>query len=154
MPEPTVEQVLNIDKQPKVNKPSALGSLIAFFLIPPLGVWLLWKEKTFHTTFALLTMILGFGYLLSSLSLFFLGTQFLLIFTALCISAVQVIYSFYLYRRAKRKDYLETSELTILALFVLLVDILVIPALLSWLVIETIRPFFQQTIDPYKDFPI
>lgn len=152
MPEPTVEQVLNIDKQP-VQKPSVLGPIVAFFLLPPLGVYLLWKEKSFHSNLALLTMILGLGYLLSIPALFLISNEFLLIFTAFCISAVQVIYSFYLYRRVKRRGYLETSELTILAVFVLLVDILVLPLLLGWLVIEIIKPLFQQTIDQYKNFP-
>ncbi len=151
MPEPTVEQVINIDKK-LVAKPSALGPIVAFFLLPPLGVYLLWKEKSFHRIFAVLTVLLGFLNLISAVPVAFLGQGSNLIFIIITISLLQVSGSFYFYRKAKKRGYLEETELTVLGLTVLLVDFVVIPLLFGFLFFQTIQPYLEQLLDPYKDF--
>ncbi|HSX58515.1 MAG TPA: hypothetical protein VLE47_04600 [Candidatus Saccharimonadales bacterium] len=158
MAEPTVEEVLKLDpeKVKEKEKHSSLGAIIAFFLFAPLGVYLLWKEKTFHSTFAVLTLIVGLGYLISTVLSFWIGSHYLILATVLFLSCLQVGYSFYLYKKAKKRGFLEVVDLTVLATFVILVDFVIIPILLSWLVVALITPYFNQTLDQnqiYQQFP-
>lgn len=154
MSEPTVEQVLNIDKQITVSKPSALGPIVAFFFLPPLGVYLFSKEKSFHSVFATLILILGFANLFTTIPLFFIGQASNLIFIITTISLLQISGSFYFYRKAKSRGYLEVTELIVLALTVLVVDFVIIPLLFGFLFFQVLQPYLEQNLNPYKDFPI
>lgn len=168
MPEPTVEEVLNIDASKPIPKPSSVAAIVAFWLFAPIGVYLLWKEKTFHHTFALLTLILGvFNFLGYFSILFFLPTlhnlsgamisndqiNYGVTFLILTICLIQILTSFLLRKSAKKKDFLNKLELTTLAAFVLLVDFIIIPLIFGVVIGNIILPFYQRTLDPYKNFP-
>lgn len=169
MPEPTVQQLMNMDKA-SVQKPSATVPIFAFFFLPPLGVYLLWKEKSFHKVFALLSLILGIANTFSALSIYLavipkLGElyselnlpdqtnpAYIIIYGVLSIG--QVIVSFYFLNEAKKKSFLETWELVTLAILTLLVDFVVLPVIIAVVVLNIILPIYQQNLDPYQSFPV
>lgn len=170
MPEPTVEQLMNMDKVP-VRKPSALGPIIAFFLMPPWGIYLLWKEKNFHSLFALLSAIFGVLNLLtcwsmttfvgSGLDAIFSQLQFksnsistFPLFIGMFLSVVQIAASVYYWRKGKSRGQLLTFELITLTVFVLLIDIVVVPVLIGIVVFNAATPVIQQNINPYQNFPV
>lgn len=153
MPEPTVEQVLNIGKE-EIRKPSPLIPVLAFIFLPPWGVYLLWKEKSFHAIFSILIFLLGLLNLLSAVSLLFISQGFSTILIVTTISLLQMSGSFYFYRQAKSRGYLEVSELVVLATTALLVDFVIIPLLFGFLFFQVLQPYIQQNLDPYKAFPV
>ena len=168
MPEPTVEQLMNMDKVP-LRKPSAIVPIIAFLFLPPLGVYLLWKEKSFHRVFALLSLIFGIANTFSALSIYLavipkLGElyselnlpdqtnpAYIIIYGVLSIG--QVIVSFYFLSEAKKKSFLETWELATLAILTLLVDFVVLPLIIGTFVVNMILPIYQHNLDPYNSLP-
>ncbi len=168
MSEPTIDQVLNVDKNTAKN-PSSLVPIIAFFILPPLGVYLLWKERNFHKILALLSLVLGVANFLMALSINFAvvpklanlylelnipnqtNTNYMVFYMA--ISLVQILISFYLWRRAKLKGFLKTWELVVLSVLTLLVDSLILPILMGVTAINSILPIYQLQTDPYSNFP-
>ncbi len=168
MPEPTVLQLMNMDKV-SVQKPSAIVPIFAFFFLPPLGVYLLWKEKSFHKVFALLSLILGIANTFSALSIYLtvipkLGElhaqlnvtnqtnpAYIIIYGVL--SLLQLVISFYFLSEAKKKSFLETWELATLAILTLLVDFVVLPLIIGTFVVNMILPIYQQNLDPYNSLP-
>lgn len=170
MPEPTVEQLMNMDKVP-VRKPSALVPIIAFFLLPPWGIYLLWKEKSFHVLFAILSAVFGvlnlltclstYAFISSSLGAIFSQLQIntgsintLPLFIGILLSAAQTAISYYLLQKSKTRGYLLSSELITLTVLVLAIDIVIIPILIGIVALNSALPLFQQYTNPYKDFPV
>lgn len=168
MPEPTVEQLMTMDKI-SFRKSSAVGPLVVFFLLPPLGVYLLWKEKAFHKTFAMLSLILGIANVFSGVSIYLsipkfgillvdrgltqsTDTTFVIFY--LIISIAQVVLSYFLWKNAKRRELLLTWELILLSIMTILVDFIILPLLIGGFILNTLLPIFQQNLDPYKNFPI
>ncbi len=169
MPEPTVEQLMNLDKVPE-QKPSVIGPILAFFFLPPLGVYLLWKEKSFHRVFALLSLIFGIANLFSFSSIYLAAIPklgelyselnlpdqtnpiYIIIYGVLSLG--QVLLSFYFYKVAKGKGFLESWELVTLAVLTLLVDFIVLPVIIGIVVVNMILPIYQQNLDPYQSFPV
>lgn len=169
MPEPTVEQLLNNEQPQITNKPSAFVPLLIFCVFPPAGTYLLWKEKYFHKTFALLSLVLGISNTLTGLSIiltlpkfnFFLGqsnistnSDLSLIYVYLFVSVVQIFVSYFLWRKAKLDNFLSTTNLAILVSLTVLVDFLLIPILMGGFVLKTLWPVFQQYYDPYQSIPL
>jgi len=160
MADPTVEEVLNLSENQPTKKPSLMGPVVAFFLLPPLGVYLLWKEKTFHFAFAVLSVVAGVGALtaLPSLSIlsnyFALGSQtnsfYFIILVSLTL--VQIVVSAYFAYLAKKNSYLENYQLNILAVFVLLVDLVISPILFGATLFKLFQSLFQQNFNLYKGF--
>ncbi len=159
MPEPTVDQVLNASSASTIRKPSGLAATVAFFLFPPLGVYLFWKVKTFHQLFAILTAFLGLLNVLMAASFYFsypqmvdLGRQLnysvapnvdKLALILLFFSLFQTVSCLVLAAEAKKMGYLNTVRLLYLVVM-LLVDFIVIPLLLGAAVFDFFQGYLQQ----------
>jgi hypothetical protein len=164
MPEPTVEQVLNIDKtqQPK-QTPSALLTIIALFFLPPLGIFLAWREKSHHYIYAayvgllglltagyglfiyffvypkLLSVYQGLGQTVSQSNILFKVTLIILL------SFVQLVGGYLSYRKATEIGHLNTTWLAFLTLLLAIVNFFIIPALIGSLIVSLILPLYQTT---------
>ncbi len=71
MSEPTVEEVLSLSDESKPQKKSSVVSVIlALFLIPPLGIAMVWKQREHHRLYALYTIVSGILNLLLGFSVY------------------------------------------------------------------------------------
>ncbi len=155
MSDPTVEEVLKLTDtavEKSQKKPSVLGACFAFFLLPPWGVYLLWKEKLFHKTYASLSIIVG---IFSLLTVFPLAVSLNSFFgwLSLLLTGIQLGYSIYCFIISGKKGFLQNSELIILTSLLAVVGVIILPILIYQQLSQLIAPYFHQEINIYNSIP-
>ncbi len=152
MAEPTVEEVLKLDDTKKAkSKPALWIPLLWFLVFPPVGIYMLWKEETFHFWLAIISILFGAFNLLSALLSLTAG-HLSIVLVVLFLSIIQIAVSIILLRKAKARGYLEVSELTTLVILIVVVDYIVVPFLFSWLIWEFAKPYFEGTVNDYQQY--
>ena len=164
MTEPTVEQVLSLDesKHPQRN-PSAIPTILALFFLPPLGVFLAWKEKSHHHIYAIYVGILGvinlilgiwvylvvypeLRILYEELEVTFNESTFTIQLTvAFLFGLLQIVIAYLAYRKAKTNHFLENTWLVSLTVL-LAVHYFIQPFLISSVITTIILPIYESSV--------